>query len=248
MRDYEGPQYHCKTCVPARGLRKETTRRWPNTLHQACSSRRSSRPEANRRGGNEHCRLLGRDPSGTADSVAGDLLRRVLAHVRRRLRLDRIHALRGEAFFDNGGRRCYITRVVGAGAVKVAAILGDFTVTAIGPGATYNQVLVRMGPGTTKNEAGDPVGFRLQVDYWADQIQVPTDDEGIGATAARPTLSEEFDDLSVDPASSSYFKKLVNNFNSSLVQIEAAVGVALPAAASALLSNGADGAPVTPAS
>jgi Bacteriophage tail sheath protein len=151
-------------------------------------------------------------------------------------------------FFDNGGRRCYITRIVGEGAAAAAAALGDFTVTAIGPGVAYNQVWARIGPGSTKDKTGQEVGFRLRLDYWADESDVPADAASIASSRILPTISEDFDDLSVNPASSSYFKKRVNNFNSSLVELEAADDVALPADAAARLSAGSDGAPVTAAS
>jgi phage tail sheath protein FI len=153
-----------------------------------------------------------------------------------------------KTFFDNGGRRCYITRIVGEGAAAATVAIGDFTVTAIGPGVAYNQVWVRIGPGSTKDKTGQAVGFRLRLDYWANESDVPADAAGIDNPPILPTISEDYNDLSVDPASSSYFKKRVNNFNSSLVELEAADNVALPADAAARLGAGTDGAAVTAAS
>ena len=55
-----------------------------------------------------------------------------------------------------------------------------------------------------------------------------------GSRAARPpTIAEDFNDLSVDPASTSYFEKRVNNGNSALVEVVADdpdAGVTVPAA------------------
>src|ERR1043166_9614022 len=42
------------------------------------------------------------------------------------------HAVKG--FFDNGGRRVYITRVVGAGAATARVAFGNFEISAVGPG------------------------------------------------------------------------------------------------------------------
>lgn len=151
-------------------------------------------------------------------------------------------------FFDNGGRRCYITRIVGERADRATVDVAGFTVTATGPGSTYNQVWVRIGPGTTLDKAGQPVGFRLRVDYWANEQDVPADAGAIG-TGRLPTISEDFDDLTVDPASTSYYKKRVNDLNSSLIELTAADGVGLPnQEAASLLANGSDGDPVTAAS
>ena len=153
-----------------------------------------------------------------------------------------------KTFFDNGGLRCYVTRVVGDGAVTATAALAGLTVTAIGPGSTYNQVWVRIGPGSTRASDGSPVGFRLRLDYWADASQVPGDAGAIDTAPARPTWSEDFDDLSVDPTSPTYFAKRINNFNSTLVEVTAPDDVALPTQeAASLLGGGSDGAAVTSA-
>ena len=125
-----------------------------------------------------------------------------------------------KAFFDNGGRRCYIARILGQGAARAAATTGVFTVTAVGPGTAYNNVLVRIGKGTTLDANGAPVGFRVQVSYWANEAHVP-DPSQFGNPPTPPTVTEDFDDLSLDPASSAYFDKRVNNFNSVLVEISA---------------------------
>jgi phage tail sheath protein FI len=153
-----------------------------------------------------------------------------------------------KTFFDNGGRRCYITRIVGDGAVRATVDLSGFTITAVGPGKSYEQTWVRLGPGTTKGKDGNAVGFRLRVDYWANAADVPTDAAGIDTARALPTISEDFDDLAVDPAAPTFYDKRVNNFNSSLVELHAAADVALPADSAARLANGDDGGAVTSAS
>ena len=65
--------------------------------------------------------------------------------------------------------------------------IAGLTVTAIGPGSDYNKVWIRIGPGTTKDKAGNPVGFRLRVDYWANAQDVPADEASI-ETGKLPTI------------------------------------------------------------
>lgn len=153
------------------------------------------------------------------------------------------YAVRG--FFDNGGRRCYIARVVGEGAGTALAVVENFTLTAIGPGATYNNVLIQIGPGSTLGSNGQPVGFRLRTAYWADARDIPEDDP-FGTPEKLPNIAEDFDDLSLDPASPAYFLKRVNNFNSVLITISAPSDVALPGGLTVgRLAGGDDGPPVT---
>lgn len=148
------------------------------------------------------------------------------------------------AFFDNGGRRCYVARIVGEGAQPATVDLEGLTLTATGPGTAYDRVWVRISEGTTRQADGTAAGFRLQLDYWANDVDVPADAASI-PNAVPPTLSEDFDDLSVDPNSQAFFEKRVNNGNSSLVEISAPAGVALPSGSDGRLSGGTDGAPIT---
>jgi hypothetical protein len=152
-----------------------------------------------------------------------------------------------KTFFDNGGIRCYVTRITGAGAVPAKVDVAGFTVTALGPGVSANQTWVRIGPGSTKNSDGTAVGFSVRVDYWADPNQFPTDVSQFDA-ARPPTVSEIYDDLSLDLADPAYFGKRINNSNSVLIEIEAAAGTALPTdVSSGRLANGTNGADVTAA-
>ena len=70
-------------------------------------------------------------------------------------------------FFDNGGRRAYIARISGANADAATVDARRASPSRrSGSGTAYNRVQVRIDPGTTKDGAGDPVGFRLRVWYW----------------------------------------------------------------------------------
>jgi hypothetical protein len=93
------------------------------------------------------------------------------------------------------------------------------------------------------------VGFRLRLDYWANPADVPDAASTIGDAAIRPSVSEDFDDLSLDPASPSYYVKRANGFNSSLVQVSAADDAEAPIGdgVSGRLDAGTDGHPLTAA-
>src|SRR5262245_49460190 len=111
-------------------------------------------------------------------------------------------------FFDNGGKRLYVTRVVGAGATPASRVVDDFTATAVGPGSWGLRVWLRVMPSRTLDRQNDPIGFRLRVAYWstppASGFFDPFDDL---TTTPRPQHQEEFDDLTVDPQSTNYFSK-----------------------------------------
>ncbi|MCA3455535.1 MAG: phage tail sheath family protein [Rhodobacter sp.] len=156
-------------------------------------------------------------------------------------------------FFENGGRRLYVSRIVSNDAETASAEFGDFDVTAAGAGSWGNRVWVRIEASTTKavppnSPAGTapvPVGFRMLVAYWAstpagfqafDPVRNPRQ-------LPRPAVIEDFDDLVLQEASPDFYEKRVNG-NSALVQIKRRVGVdSLPALdTDLLLEDGTDGA------
>jgi hypothetical protein len=157
-----------------------------------------------------------------------------------------------KAFFDNGGRRLYIARVCGdvegGGDGFAVRDMGEFQIRSLGPAAAYNRVWVRIDAGTTLDNDKKPSGFRLRVAYWDrgppdgavlfDPFEPANDKE-----FPRPTIIEDFDDLSLDAASPSYWDKRINNGNSSLITIkvgDAAELETLPGIPG-LLDCGADG-------
>lgn len=141
------------------------------------------------------------------------------------------HAVR--AFFENGGRRCYVTRIVGRGVGVAQLTVGGLTIRAVGPGPAYTRVWLKIGPGTTQGANGTPIGFRLSLYYWADPSADITDPGQESPTRPTWTTVEDFDDLSVDPASPSYFEKRINHGNSSFIEVGQAdpdIPVPLPTA------------------
>lgn len=155
------------------------------------------------------------------------------------------YAVKG--FFDNGGKRCHIFRIVGQNAQSAEATIGAYTVRATGPGVAGNRTWIRIGPGTTKVGV-EPIGFRLQVYYWdaLPDDTAPFDPIDNPERHPKPSASEDFDDLSLDEMDPAYWGPTVGNGNSALVELEIADSAALPMAVTGVaLRNGADGEPPT---
>jgi len=152
-----------------------------------------------------------------------------------------------KAFFDNGGKRCYITRIVGPNSRAATADLNAFVVTALGPGDSGNRLWVRLSDSTTQIK-GNPVGFKLQIYFW-DKLPAGSDPFDPVANLdqlPRPTMGEEYDDLRTDPAHPDYYDKRVNNGNSSLMTLVVPDDTDPPGGlTSQALADGSDGEPVT---
>jgi uncharacterized protein len=114
-------------------------------------------------------------------------------------------AVRG--FFENGGQRAVICRLVGVNAVTAEAAFGEFTVRAAGAGTWGNRVFARIVDGTEKHADGTGVGFRLQVAYWSGAAPAAADwnpfDEREGSL--RPDAIEDFDNLVTDETSPDFY-------------------------------------------
>jgi uncharacterized protein len=111
-------------------------------------------------------------------------------------------------FFENGGKRVYICRLVGENATTAAAAFGDFIVRAAGPGSWGTRVFAKVENGTTKKADGSSVGFKLRLAYWpaGNEPFDPFTPEG-RLTLPRPTATEEFDDLVADETSPDFYGK-----------------------------------------
>jgi phage tail sheath protein FI len=113
-------------------------------------------------------------------------------------------------FFENGGKRVFICRLVGESATPAQAAFGDFLVRATGPGAWGKRVWARIDDSTTKKADGSAVGFRLRLAYWSGTAEPfdPFVQENQQKTP-RPSLVEDFDDLVVDEPSPDFYGKRV---------------------------------------
>lgn len=152
-------------------------------------------------------------------------------------------------FFENGGKRLYVCRLVGERATPAEAAFGQFLVRAAGPGSWGRRVWARVDDSTTEkpDAAGKskPVGFRLRFAFWANPPPnfQPFDPIAEPLRIPRPALVEDFDDLVTDPASQDFYEKRMQDGSAlaTLVRLPAAPAGARPAnGTSALAQAGAD--------
>lgn len=147
-----------------------------------------------------------------------------------------------QGFFDNGGQRAYIARVVSKDAVTAQATLKSdeddaLQVSAIGEGEWGNRIAVKVAAGSSG--AGT---FKISVFYWKKLPKTLYDPEADTKTLPRPSAVEQYDNVTIDPDSSDYYEKKVN-LSSNLIRLGAAPTkpVLLPdASAIAYLTGGDD--------
>jgi len=127
-----------------------------------------------------------------------------------------------QGFFDNGGKRCYIGRIVKAGvapatmaSLKLTVEGADaFTVDATGEGEWGNRIALKVSAGTMS-------GFKLKVFYWKAAPSALYDPDTDLTSQPRPQITELFDNLSVSESSPDYFDKRVNGI-SNLIELSVA--------------------------
>ncbi|MET0540566.1 MAG: phage tail sheath subtilisin-like domain-containing protein [Variovorax sp.] len=159
------------------------------------------------------------------------------------------HAVRG--FFENGGKRLFIGRVVPAAATTAETDLGaGFTLRAIGPGSWGTRIYAMIDDGSATQVGPDgaarPVGFRLRVAWYATPpLGDPRDWFDGKPRAMRPSRFEEFDDLVTDAQAPGFFETQLSA-HSALVECvrgpEAASGARPPNGFVRLDRGGVDGA------
>ena len=141
---------------------------------------------------------------------------------------DRYMPYAASGFFENGGRRLFVCRIVGEQAATALIEFDNFSVSAVGAGEWGNRIFAKIEVGTTLSvrpgeAAPSPVGFRLRVAYWAkfpDGFQVY--DPFLDANRAmlpRPNAVEDWDDLTVEPNSPDFYEKRLTG-NSALVELK----------------------------
>ena len=146
------------------------------------------------------------------------------------------HAVQG--FFENGGQRAYIARVLDADSAKTLAKLEipakgktKLTVAAAGPGNAGGNTLVKISEGSLRNAKHERTRdlFRLSVIYYRGETDAPTrgleklPDPDLAESVAskdyrEPTLHESFDNLSLDPKAPNFVEAVVNQA-SNLIRI-----------------------------
>jgi len=158
-------------------------------------------------------------------------------------------------FFENGGKRMFVCRLVGENATKAQAEAGDFFLRAAGPGGWGKRVWAAVRPSTTLKSDGTAVGFRVSVAYFEAGAEIYDPfDRANDAKTPRPYV-EDYDDLVTDEKSPDFYGKRLNFIDldkgpqnqgpdsSALVELVRKAGVAAgtaPATFSGLLADAGD--------
>jgi phage tail sheath protein FI len=133
------------------------------------------------------------------------------------------HAVKG--FFENGGKRAFICRIVNKPSTVMTAYFNDLKVVAVGAGSWGNQVFVEIKASTARIPDPDnpgqsiPMGIRVQAAYWHSLPEgfSPLNPFDNPQQSRRPSRAEDFDGLSLNEASPDFFKKRVNGISTLVV-------------------------------
>jgi phage tail sheath protein FI len=122
-----------------------------------------------------------------------------------------------EGFFGNGGKRCYIGRIVREDAVSASLSADGVTFTAVGDGGWGNRVGIRIENSSNDPDNSEPSGkksFKLTMAYWRekdfpDSFVIPdTEPERkLRELLESAEYSESYDNLSEDENSPDYYLK-----------------------------------------
>ncbi len=157
------------------------------------------------------------------------------------------YAVKG--FFDNGGKRCFIGRIVKAGddspAQKSNLELGEnLIVEAIGEGIWGNNIFVVV---KESDDSTDEIKlFNMAIYYWKKNKPDSPVDPGstdVPKNQKAPTISELYENLSVDEEMPDFYEKRVNNISNLIKFIENKedVSVDVPETGNKFLTGGSDG-------
>ncbi|MCP4367935.1 MAG: phage tail sheath family protein [Deltaproteobacteria bacterium] len=150
-----------------------------------------------------------------------------------------------QGFFSNGGKRCYIGRIVKEEAKKATCSIGEnLSVEAVGEGECGNRVFVVV---KESDDSTDKVKlFNLGVYYWKkNKPDNPVDPAGkdVPKDQITPTVSEVFENLSVDEDLPDFYEKRVNGKSTLIKFVENNEGVTVdvPEETKNFLEDGSDG-------
>lgn len=139
---------------------------------------------------------------------------------------DRYLAYAIEGYFQNGGRRCYVQRVVGKNATAAGAtIAATLVISALGPGLWGNGIAVEITPASLT-----PL-FKLTVSYWAPGKP----------HSGEPSLREEYDNLSPEEASADFYMKRIDGTSRFVTVKKVGVGGRPSDTAATWLTGGSEG-------
>ena len=142
---------------------------------------------------------------------------------------DRYLAYGIEGFFQNGGKRCFVQRVVSNTATPATASAGGMNISAVGPGSWGGRIAYLIEDAGLANSNL----FKLTLRYWAGTP--PAD------LKTSPTAVEVFDDLSPNPSASTFYEGAINDVSNLIVVKQAAAGRPTNTGPT-LLAPGSDGA------
>lgn len=152
-------------------------------------------------------------------------------------------------FFENNGKRLYVSRIADDAATVARAAFGaNFSVAAAGPGLWGTRVYAQIRDSSTMkpgpNNTIVPVGFRLRLAYYSKApAGNPQDWFNDPRKPPFPSYSEDYDDLVTDEKSPDFFGKRLEH-NSALATLERGPNAApgeRPANGFNQLANGVDG-------
>lgn len=147
-----------------------------------------------------------------------------------------------EGFFANGGKKCFISRIVGDGSSVAklevqAASSGDSSPSDSGASTESESTPANPRRRANRNPASDKPAFTIQAlgpGDWGNRIKVKITDASL-STENKPLfklvvsyssdsnrtdeIEEDYDNLSPDPNSPDFFQKRINS-ESSLVEVE----------------------------
>ncbi|ODA40660.1 phage tail sheath family protein [Desulfosporosinus sp. BG] len=154
------------------------------------------------------------------------------------------YAVKG--FFDNGGQRCYIGRIVKQSSetatISLTAGSSDvLTVSAVGEGTWGNWIALKLSAGSFSKK--DNPLFKLSVSYWKKEPASLYDPESDAKTRPRPDVTEIFDNLSLVENSPDYYIKRINGISDLITVSEISNSASIPDGPAAItyLTGGSDG-------
>lgn len=135
-----------------------------------------------------------------------------------------------EGFFQNGGKRGFVARVVSNDNATVAAKLAvdGMLVNGIGPGKWGERIAVIVSKASLDDgTAPSNTLFKLKVAYWVSPAPAaaydPTDPAN-NSNTNRPAALEIYDNLSPDPASSSFYVRQITGASNLITVAQTAAG------------------------
>jgi uncharacterized protein len=136
-----------------------------------------------------------------------------------------------QGFFDNGGQRCFVTRVVPNDAVATSGGVGNLTVMASGRGTWGNNIMVKVANATNSPQGRD--WFRVSILYYRNLPDLATFVDPMSTKPADlanplrrvPDVLEDYDNLTQAPGASNNVVTVINA-TSRLVRLQWSNGAA----------------------